>query len=140
MVPVAARDELLAFTLRAFINRHIAETLKKSTVNPLQSFTALPALHSHVCYNSICGSGTSRATIGVPPSPHITFYAGPHYGAWRAPAQPQEYRRRNPPQHPHGHHRTQRIGQILVGFRYHLRRGPAPLRRDAFHLRPAVPR
>jgi hypothetical protein len=45
MVAVAARDELLAFTLRALINCHVAETLKKSPVNPLQSFTALPALH-----------------------------------------------------------------------------------------------
>src|ERR1035438_2238165 len=140
MVPVAARDELLAFTLRAFINRHVAETLNKSTVNPLQSFTAQPALHAHVCYNSICGSGTSRATIKDTARPsHFTFYAGPHYRAWRAPAQSQEHRCRDPPQHAHGDHRTQRIGQIFAGFRYDLRRGPAALRGDALHLRAAIP-
>src|SRR5664280_103371 len=70
MVAVAAWDKLLAFALVALINRHVAETLKKRPVNPLQSFTALPALHSTSCYNPICGGGTSRATIKVPPSPH----------------------------------------------------------------------
>src|ERR1035438_10404173 len=50
MVAVAARDELLAFALTAFVNCHVAETLKKSPVNPLQPFTALPALHSTSCY------------------------------------------------------------------------------------------
>src|ERR1700682_2015593 len=39
----------------------------------------------------------------------------------RAPAQPQEYQRRNPPELPDGHHRPFRLGQVFARVRHHLR-------------------
>ena len=65
-------------------------------------------------------------------------YAGPDHRAWRAPAQPQEYRRRDSPQQPHRHYRSERFGQIFAGLRHDLRRRPAALRGNAFHLRAPV--
>src|ERR1700687_3776113 len=58
----------------------------------------------------------------------------------RAPAQPQEYQRRNSPELPYGHHWSFRLGQILARLRHHLCRRPAPLRRIALRVRAAVPR
>ena len=57
----------------------------------------------------------------------------------RARAQPQERRRRDPARPAGGVHRPVRLRQILARLRHHLRRGPAPLRRVAVGLRPAVP-
>src|SRR5450759_1395094 len=45
VVAVAARDELLAFALTAFINRHIAETFEECPVDSLEFSTALLTLH-----------------------------------------------------------------------------------------------
>ena len=39
-----------------------------------------------------------------------------------------------------GHHRAERLGQVVARVRHDLRRGPAPLRRVALGLRAAVPR
>ena len=38
------------------------------------------------------------------------------------------------------HHRALGLGQVLARLRHHLRRGPAPLRREPLGLRPPVPR
>src|ERR1035437_4512185 len=45
VVAVAARNELLAFALTAFINSHIAETFEECPVNSLELSTALLTLH-----------------------------------------------------------------------------------------------
>ena len=60
--------------------------------------------------------------------------------ARRTPAQSEEYRRGDPAQQLHRDHRAERLRQILARLRHHLRRGPAPLRGDALHLRAPVPR
>ena len=57
----------------------------------------------------------------------------------RPRAQPQEHRRRVPARPARGVHRPVRFRQILARLRHHLRRGPAPLRRVAVGLCPAVP-
>ena len=44
------------------------------------------------------------------------------------------------PATPHRLHRPVRLGQVQPGLRHDLRRGPAPLRRVAVGVRPAVPR
>ena len=54
-------------------------------------------------------------------------------------AQPARRRPRPAPRPPHRLHRPVGLGQVLAGLRHHLRRGPAPLRRVAVGLRPAVP-
>ena len=70
----------------------------------------------------------------------MKFRVKPHLRAWRPPAQSQEHQRRDSPQHLHGHHGPQRIGQKLARLRHHLRRGAAPLCRNLIALRPPVPR
>ena len=57
----------------------------------------------------------------------------------RPRAQPQGRHRRAATGQPRGHHRPVRVGQVVVGVRHDLRRGPAPLRRVAERVRPPVP-
>ena len=40
----------------------------------------------------------------------------------------------------HRHHRPLGLGQVVARLRHHLRRGPAPLRREPLRLRAPVPR
>ena len=54
--------------------------------------------------------------------------------------QPEEHRRRSAARSAGRGHRPVRLGQVVARLRHHLRRGPAPLRRVAVGLRPAVPR
>ena len=60
--------------------------------------------------------------------------------ARRAPAQPEKYQPGDPAQLTDSHHRAVRFGQIFARFRHHLCRRPAPLRRIALRLRPAISR
>ena len=55
-------------------------------------------------------------------------------------AQPQEHLARAAPRPAHRLHRAVRVGEVVARLRHHLRRGPAPLRRVAVGVRPAVPR
>ena len=48
-------------------------------------------------------------------------------------------RPRDPARQAGGVHRPVRLRQVVARLRHHLRRGPAPLRRVALGLRPAVP-
>ncbi len=59
---------------------------------------------------------------------------------WCAPAQSKESPCRNSAGEAGRHHRLERLGKIVSGLRYSLRRRPAPLRREPFRLRPAIPR
>ena len=58
----------------------------------------------------------------------------------RPRAQPPQRRPRPAPRQAHRLHRPVRLGQVVAGVRHDLRRGPAPVRRVAVGLRPAVPR
>src|SRR5258708_3387910 len=62
------------------------------------------------------------------------------YRAWGTATQPQKYRCGDSAQHLHGHHRAERVRQVVAGLRHHLRRRAAALRRNAFSLRAPVPR
>src|ERR1039458_266232 len=109
MVAEAARGELLALARTAFINSHVTETFEERSVNPPQSSATRPAFHPCLLERNL-GKRKSPRDNNVSVWPLIKFYAGPHYRAWRAPAQSQEHRRRNPQALAHGHHRTERIG------------------------------
>ncbi len=63
-----------------------------------------------------------------------------HPRAGRPGAQSQERRRRPAAQFPVGADGAERVRQVVAGVRHHLRRGPAPLRREPVRLRPAVSR
>src|SRR5580700_10133291 len=79
---------------------------------------------------SVYPLGARAPVEGAFPShgPDQTRYSG------RAAAQPEKHQPRNPPEHPNRHHWAFRLRQVLSSLRYHLRRGPAPLRRIAFRL------
>ena len=64
----------------------------------------------------------------------------PSHRPWRSRAQSQERLARPPARLAHRLHGALRVGQVLARLRHDLRRGPAPLRRVALLLRPAVPR
>src|SRR5579864_2751648 len=88
------------------------------------------------CLKKAAGSARDRAAKMKVSHPN----AQTHHRARGPPAQPEKHRRRDPPQYLYGHHGLERIRQVLARLRYHLRRRPAPLRRDAFALRAAVSR
>ena len=58
----------------------------------------------------------------------------------RESAQLAQHRRQNPPRPANGHLRRLRFGQVFAGFRYPVRRGPAPLRGVAVGVCAAVSR
>ena len=64
----------------------------------------------------------------------------PAHHPGRAGAQPEGRLARPAARRPHRLHRAVRLRQVQPGLRHHLRRGPAPLRRVALGVRPAVPR
>ncbi len=75
---------------------------------------------------------------GIPPRGETPGHV-PARRQGRARAQPAQ---RGPGPAPRLHdrlHRALRLGQVLPGLRHDLRRGPAPVRRIAVRLRPAVP-
>src|SRR5207247_5717704 len=59
---------------------------------------------------------------------------------WCAPAQFEEPPRGNPAGEAGRHYRPERFRKIVARLRHALRRGPTPIRREPFCLRPAVPR
>ncbi len=64
---------------------------------------------------------------------------GHHPSTWGAHPQSQEYRSGHSPGPAGGDHRPVGLGQVIPGFRYPLRRGPAALRGIPVHLCQAVP-
>ncbi len=81
---------------------------------------------AHVAAPRTLGDGTPRGRPSDRP--------------WRARAQPQGRLARPAARRPDRLHRPVRLRQVQPGLRHDLRRGPAPLRRVAVGLRPAVPR
>ena len=74
-------------------------------------------------------------------TPRTTAAAGASVISVRgARAQPAQHQRRAAPRQADRLHRAVRLGQVEPGVRHDLRRGPAPLRRVAVVVRPAVPR
>ena len=86
-------------------------------------------------YRHAAGSRLAR------PGRSVFSAVADHPGGSRGPrAQPPERLDRPPPRPAHRVHRAVGFGQVVARLRHHLRRGPAPLRRVAVVLRPAVPR